>query len=98
LSQHSSTSNVPYVGKINIPYENVGACISKDSTLMGKFSLPPPTNVTSVNMILSSNDPWIIPSPDKIDNFGDNMPLKPIEQAYQAILMGSVVASETMID
>jgi len=79
FSSESSTGNVPYVGKTNITYENVRGGIFKVSSLMGTFSLPPPTNVGSVKMI---------------DNFGDTMLLSPVEQSYQTILMASAAAFE----
>lgn len=78
FSSGSSNENVPYVGNTEIPYESVGAGLFKDSVLMGNFTLPPP-NFHSVNMISDSTDPWIIPTPDHIDSFGDVMPLIPLE-------------------
>lgn len=33
-------------------------------------------------MIYISTYPWIIPSLDHIDSFGDSMPLIPLEQSY----------------
>ena len=78
----SLNGNVPYVGNTEIPYESVGAGLFKDSSLMGTFTLPPP-NVTSINMISVSTVPWIIPTLDQIDSFGDSIPLSPLEQDYQ---------------
>ena len=63
FSSGSSNDNVPYMGNTEIPYESVGAGLFKDSALMGNFTLPPP-NVTSINMISVSMDPWIIHTPD----------------------------------
>lgn len=86
---------MPYVGKTNIPYQNVGAGLIKVSALMETFSLPPPFNFFLINMISSNNDPWIIPSPDQINNFDDTMTLSLVEQAYQLDIVASTVASET---
>ena len=36
-----------------------------------------------------SIDPWIIPTPSDIDSYGDQMPLSPVELAYQAIQTAS---------
>lgn len=96
FSSNSSTINVPYVGKTIIPYENFKVGLFKDSSLMGTFSLPSPSNVSFVNMISSINDPWIIPIPDQVDNnYGDTMPLSPVKQAYQVFLLDSMAAFET---
>ena len=75
LSFFNSTSfesNVSYVDCIPTPYESIRFGIYKDPTLMGLFSLPPP-KTAQVNMISNSYDPWIIPSPDQVDSFGDVM-------------------------
>jgi len=69
FSSNSLNGNVPYVRNTKIPYESVGTCLFKDSTLMGTFTLPP-LNVTSVNMISVSIDPRIILTLDQIDSFG----------------------------
>ena len=58
-------SKIMYVGKAATPYENIGLGLFKDSSLMGVFQLTP-LKFTSVNMILSSHDPWIIPNLDQI--------------------------------
>lgn len=63
LSSSSSNGNVPYVGNTDIPYESMGAGIFKDFALMGTFSLPT-LHVSLANMISTSRDPWIIPTPD----------------------------------
>ena len=73
----SSKRNVRYVDRIPTPYESIGPGIFKDPALMGIFSLPPP-NTAQVSMISRSSDPWIIPSPEQIDSFGDWMSLRPI--------------------
>jgi hypothetical protein len=84
FSSGSSNGNVPYVGNTEIPYESVGAGLFKDSALMGTFSLPPP-NVHFINMISVSTDPWIIPTLDQIDSFGDAMPLSPLEKIIKKL-------------
>lgn len=71
----------------------MGAGLFKDSALIGTFSLPP-SNVTLINMIFVSTDPWIIPTPGQIDSFGDSMPLSPTEQAYQEVILASTDALE----
>lgn len=95
LSFFASTSfegNVPYVDHTTMPYESAGAGIFKESALMGLFSLPP-RNTAQVNMISTSSDPWIIPSPDQVDSFGDVMPLSPVEVNYSEIV--SYLANHT---
>jgi len=79
-----------------IPYESVGAHLFKESALMGTFSFPP-LNVHSVNMISNSMDPWIIPTEDQINSFGDPMPLSPLEINYQEIVLASMTTSESHI-
>ena len=78
---------------IGAPYESVGAGLFKDLTLMGIFPLPPP-HVASVNMISVKFDPWVIPSPDLVDTWGDVMPLSPIEVNYCEIASTSTNESE----
>lgn len=63
FSYDSLTCNIPYVGKIATPYENIRSGLFKDSSLMGIFPLPP-LNFATVNMISSRHDPWIVPNPD----------------------------------
>lgn len=89
----SSNGNVPYVGNTNITYESIGVGLLKDSDLMRTFSLPPP-HVTSVNIISTSYDSWIIPSLDQVDSFGDVMLLSPAEKAYQAGVLASASTFE----
>jgi hypothetical protein len=63
---------------------------------MGTFPIPPPDVphpfVTSINMISTSvhgtpasYDPWMVPNPDDHLRYGNEMPLSPVESAYQAI-------------
>lgn len=84
------------MGNIEVPYESVGAGLFKDSALMGTFTLPP-SNVTSINTISISIDPWILPTPDQIDSFGDSIPLIPLEKNYQEIVLASMATSESHI-
>lgn len=86
FSSNSSNGNVPYVGNTDIPNESVGVGIFIDSSLMGNFPLPP-LNVAFINMVSNRHNPWVIPHPDQIDNFGDVMLVSPVEQAYQAIIL-----------
>lgn len=89
----ASNGNIPYVENTNTPYESVGASPFKYYALMGNFSLPP-LHVMSINIISIFTDPWIVPSPDQVDSFGDVMPLSPLEQAYQEIVSTSMVTSK----
>lgn len=53
-SDPNSMDSMPFVGKMNTLYEDVGVGLLKDSLLMGTFSLPPPdfpSNLVKVNMI-----------------------------------------------
>ena len=84
----SSENNVPYVEKIPSPFESVGLGLFKDPALMGIFPLPPP-NTIQVNMISQSDDPWIVSLLEKVDSFGDLMPLSPVELNYCEILVAS---------
>jgi hypothetical protein len=63
---------------------------------MGTFPIPPPDVphpfVTSINMISTSvhgtpasYDPWMVPNPDDHLRYGDEIPLSPVESAYQTI-------------
>jgi hypothetical protein len=90
------TDNVPFIAKTPPGYENVGVGLLKDSSLMGTFPIPPPDVphpfIASINMISTSvretpasYDPWIVPNPDDHLRYGDQMPLSPVESAYQAI-------------
>jgi hypothetical protein len=73
FSSNSRTSNVPFIEKTPLDYENVSVGLLKDSSLMGTFPIPPPNVppplVTSINMISTivgeipeSYDPWIVHS------------------------------------
>jgi hypothetical protein len=96
FSSDSSTSNVPFIEKTPLDYENIGVGILKDSLLMGNFPIPPP-NVppplfASINMILTivgeipeSYDPWIVTSLAEYPHYGDQMPLSPVELTSQDI-------------
>jgi hypothetical protein len=76
----------------------------KDSTLLGTFPLPPPNispSIAQINMIsidigksLGSYDPWVIPTPNKYDNYNDRMPLSPVELAYEVIQSTSASPSD----
>ena len=91
-SDPASTDSIQHVGKLTIPYEDVGVGLIKDFALMGNFSMPPPNvpcNIANINMITSSTiqfyDPWIVPLESELDSFNGVMPLSPFEIAYQAI-------------
>jgi hypothetical protein len=90
FASSSSDGNVPYVKHTGAPYESVGAGLFKDSALMGIFPLPPP-HVASVNMISVKSDPWVIPSPDLVDTWGEVMPLSPAEINYVEIVSASTL-------
>lgn len=93
FSSGSLNDNVPYVGNYEIPYESVGADLFKHFTLMRNFTIPT-SHVHSINMISVSTDSWIIPTLDQIDLFGDSMPLSPLEQKYQEIVLASMTTLE----
>jgi hypothetical protein len=50
---------------------------------------------TGASSSLESYDPWVVPSPTQYERYGDQMPLSPIELAYQAIQSASVASSDT---
>jgi hypothetical protein len=63
---------------------------------MGIFPIPPldvpHLSVASINMISTSiqgtpasHDPWTVPNPDDHLRYNDEMPLSPVESAYQSI-------------
>jgi hypothetical protein len=92
----SRTSNVPFISKIPLGYDNIGVGLLKDSTLMGTFQIPPPDIppplVASINMISTiicetpeSYDPWIVPSPGDHPLYSNQMLLSLVESSYQAI-------------
>ena len=84
----SSENNVHYGDQIHNPPDSVGPSLFKDPVLMGIFPTPPP-HIVQVNMISRSNDPWIIPSPEKLTDFGESMPLTPVEINYYEIFTAS---------
>ena len=62
---------------------------------MGVFLPPiPDTFVAPINMISSVGtfvgDPWILPNPIEVENYGDSMLLWPIEKTYSVIQSESV--------
>ena len=70
--------------------ELIGAGIFKDPFLMGVFLSPiPDAIVAAINMISSVGtfvgDPWILPSPAEVEQYGNTMPLSPAEKTYSAI-------------
>jgi hypothetical protein len=91
------TGNVPFIANTPPGYENVGVGLLKDSSLMGTFPIPPPSDipcpsVASINMIstmphelLVSANPWIVPDPGDHVRFSNVMSLSLVESAYQAI-------------
>lgn len=88
----ASSESIQHVGKMTIPYKDVGVGLVKDSGLLGTFSFPPPnvsSSIATIHMISSDDliydDPWIVPSQSEIDSLGDAMPLSPYEIAYQAL-------------
>jgi hypothetical protein len=90
-----TSNNIPFLGDSKITYEIVGACILKDSSLMGTFFTPlPPTtqHIAMVNMIstmahqsFESSDPWIVPSPLEFYTLGDTVLLSSAEVEYDTI-------------
>ena len=96
FNSDSHTRNVPFISKTPLRYENVGVGLLRDSTLMGTFLIPPldvpPPFFTSINMISTSvhetpvsHDPWIVPNPGDYLLYGEQIPLSPVESAYQSI-------------
>ena len=91
-SDPTSSESIQHVGKMTIPYKDVGVGLVKDVGLLGTFPFPPINasySFATIHMITSNNivydDPWIIPSESEIDSFGDVMPLSPYEIAYEAM-------------
>lgn len=84
---------VPLVGEALNSYQHVVVGLLKDSSLMGKFSLPPPplpnsTSVSYINMMSSSTiliDPWIVRHETSIKSFGEWIHLSSVDQYYEAI-------------
>lgn len=88
-SDPASIETIQHVGKVTIPYKDVGVGLIKDSGLLGTFSIPHPNvspSVATIHMISSDSvmfdDPWIIPSESKLDSIDGMMPLSPFELAY----------------
>ena len=84
-----ATANIPLVNSHVVP-ELIGAGLFKDPCLMGVFPPPvPDAFVAPINMIFSvgtfMSDPWILPSPTEVEQYGDTMPLSPAEKTYFAI-------------
>jgi hypothetical protein len=96
FNSDTRTSNVPFIVKTPPRYENVSVGLLKDSSLMGTFPISPPAiphpSVASINMISTSIretpasfDLWIVPNSDDHLLYGDQIPLSPVESAYQTI-------------
>jgi hypothetical protein len=96
FNSNSRTSNVPFILKTPPGYKNVDVGLLKYSTLMGTFPIPPPDIpppfVALINMISTfvretpvSHDLWIVLDPDDYLRYGEQMPLSPVESAYQSI-------------
>jgi hypothetical protein len=96
FNSDTRTGNIPFIEKPPPGYENVGVGLLKDSSLMGTFPIPPPDVphlfIASINMISTSvhetpmsYDLWIVPNLGDHLRYGDQMPLSPVESAYQAI-------------
>ena len=94
------SSTVPLIGGVTDSYVSIGTGLLKASSLLGFFPLPPPQIPNTVAMISTfsdgSIDPWIIPTPSKIDSYGDQMPLSPAELAYKAIQIASEPSTNTV--
>jgi hypothetical protein len=82
FNSDSRTSNVPFIAKTPLGYENVSVGILKDSSLIGTFPIPPPDLpphfISLINMISTiigetpeSYDPWIVPSSDDCLCYGE---------------------------
>ena len=89
-----ATANVPLVNSHAAP-ELIGAGLFKDPCLMGVFPPPvPDAFVAPINMISSvgtfMGDPWILPSPTEVEQYGDTMPLSPAEKTYSTIQSESI--------
>jgi hypothetical protein len=96
FNSDARTSNVPFISKTPLGYENVDVGLLKYLTLMGTFPIPPPDVPpplgASINMISTSvcetpasSDPWIVPVPNDYLRYGDQIPLSSVESAYQTI-------------
>lgn len=92
--QFDAIANVPLVNSHAV-IELIGARHFKDPCLMGVFPPPvPDAFVARINMISSVGtfvgDPWILPSPTEVEQYGNAMPLSPDEETYSAIHSESV--------
>lgn len=97
FASFSSDDNVLYVKYINAPHESVGARLFKYVSLMGIFLLPPP-HVASIKIISVKSYPWVIPSLDLVDTWGEVMPLSPAKINYvEIVLASSFVSSNHLI-
>jgi hypothetical protein len=96
FNSDTRTRNIPFIAKTPPGYENISVGLLKDSTLMGTFPIPPldapPPLVASINMISTSVHkthtsyyPWVIPEPGDYPCYDNQIPLSPVESAYQAI-------------
>jgi hypothetical protein len=104
----SRTSNVPFIEKTPLGYENVSVDLLKDSSLMGTFPIPPPDIpppfFSSINMISTivgetpeSYDPWIVPVLDNCLRYGDQIPLSLVELAYQTIQLELLILKDNSL-
>jgi len=59
---------------------------------MGIFLLPPP-HVASIDIVLVKSDPWVIPSPNLVDTWGEFILLSLAEINYVEIVSASRPAS-----
>ena len=89
-----ATTNVPLVNSHAV-LELIGAGLFKDPCLMGVFPPPvPDAFVTPINMISYAGtfvgDPWILPPPTKVEQYGDTMPLSSVEKTYSTIQSQSI--------
>ena len=95
------SSTVPLIGGFPDSYVSIGTGLLKASSLLGCFPLPPLQIPNTVAMISTFSDgsinPWIISAPSDIDSYGDQMPLSPVELAYQAIQITSEPSTDMVL-
>ena len=91
-SDPATIDSIQHVGKLTVPYQDIGVGLLKDFGLLGTFSFPTPymsPPIANIHMITSSttsfDDPWIVPSDSMLDSFHGAMPLSPFETAYQEV-------------
>lgn len=89
-----ATANIPLVNSHAAP-ELIGAGLFKEPCLTDVFPPSvPDAFVAPINMISSvgtfMGDPWILPSPTEVEQYGDTMPLSPAEKTYSMIQSESV--------